>query len=245
MGIERSRWRLCDLRAALPAFAQYTDAALSRVLNRLGVRRKRGRLRVQSPDPAYLVKLLWIGAAWWRALTAPERVALVFADEMSLYRQPTLADRWFPVGAEPTAPLSWRANTRWRIGGGLDAVTGAVTQWAGKVLGVEGLCAFLAAVRERYGEREVVLVWDNWPVHRHPAVLACASELGIHILWLPTYAPWTNPIEKLWRWVRQEVVHHHDRADRWEELKQAVGTFLDRFVDGSHTLLRYVGLLPD
>jgi transposase len=236
---------LCDLRAALPAFAHYTDAAVSRALKRLGVRLKRGRLRIQSPDPAYLTKLLWISAAWLRALSEPARVALVFGDEVSIYRQPTLADRFFPVGAEPTADLSHKANTRWRISGGLDGVTGAVTQTAAKVMGVEKLCAFLAVLRERYGEREIVLVWDNWPIHRHPEVLACASALRIHVLWLPTYAPWTNPIEKLWRWMRQEVIHHHCRADHWEEMKQAVTDFLDRFAEGSHRLLRYVGLLPD
>jgi len=152
---------LCDLRAALPAFAHYTDAALSRVLKRLGVRLKRGRLRVQSPDPAYLTKLVWISAAWLRALTEPERVALVFGDEVSIYRQPTLADRYFPVGEEPTAALSWRTNTRWRISGGFDGVTGAVLHTAAKVMGVVKLRQFLAALRERYGKREIVLVWDN------------------------------------------------------------------------------------
>jgi len=245
LGIERGRWRLCDVRAALPWLTHYTDAAVSRALKRLGVRLKRGRVRVQSPDPAYLTKLLWISAAWLRALTEPERVALIFGDEVSVYRQPTLADRWFPVGEEPTVTLSWRANTRWRISGGFDGVTGAVTQTAAKVMGVTKLCVFLARLRERYSAREIVLVWDNWPVHRHPDVLACASDLGIHILWLPTDAPWTNPIEKLWRWLRQEVIHYHRRADQWEEMKQAVTAFLDRFADGSHALLRYVGLLPD
>lgn len=88
-------------------------------------------------------------------------------------------------------------------------------------------------------------MWDNWPTHRHPEVLAKAEQLGIEILWLPTYAPWTNPIEKLWRWVRQEVVHHHRLSDRWEELKRRVAAFLERFSDGSPELLRYVGLLPD
>ena len=72
-----------------------------------------------------------------------------------------------------------------------------------------------------------------------------ASDLGIHILWLPTYAPWTNPIEKLWRWLRQEVIHCHRRADHWEGLKAAVTGCLDAFADGSTDLLRYVGLLPD
>ena len=63
---------------------------------------------------------------------------------------------------------------------------------------------------------------------------------------LPTYASWTNPIEKLWRWLRQEVLHLHRLADRLEELRAEVRRFLDRFALGSLELLRYVGLpVPD
>jgi transposase len=244
-GIPRTRWRLCDLRAALPWLAQYTDGGVSRALKRLGIRLKRGRLRVHSPDPAYLTKLVWIARALAAAVADPEQYVVLWGDEVSLYRQPTLADRYFPVGEAPTADLSHKANTRYRLCAGMAALTGAVTYVSGKTTGVSKLCQFLDTLRERYPTQTLVLIWDNWPVHRHPEVLACASDHGIDILWLPTYAPWTNPIEKLWRWLRQEVVHHHRCADAWEEMKGAVRGFLDRFVDGSTDLLRYVGRLPD
>ncbi len=62
---------------------------------------------------------------------------------------------------------------------------------------------------------------------------------------LPTYAPWLNPIEKLWHWLKQEVLHHHSLADDWEGLKAAVAAFLARFAHGSSALLRDVGLCLD
>jgi transposase InsO family protein len=244
-GIARSRWRLRDLRVALPWLAAYTDGGVSLALKRLGIRLKRGRLRVHSPDPAYATKLAWIAQALAAAVAAPEQYVVRWGDEMSLYRQPTLADRYFPRGEEPTAPLSHKANTRYRLCAAMAAGTGAVTYVSGKRTGVEKLCQFLGALRARYPAATLVLIWDNWPVHRHPDVLTAASEFGIAILWLPTYAPWTNPIEKLWRWLRQEIVHHHRCADAWEEMKAAVRGFLDRFAAGSDDLLRYVGLLPD
>lgn len=244
-GIPRSRWRLCDLRAALPWLAQYTDSGVSLALKRLGIRLKRGRLRVHSPDPAYHTKLAWIAQALAAAVADPKKYVVLWGDEVSLYRQPTLAARYFPVGEEPTAQLSHKANTRYRLCAGMAAGTGAVTYVSGKTTGVSKLCQFLGALRERYPDGSVVLIWDNWPIHRHPDVLATASELGIDILWLPTYAPWTNPIEKLWRWLRQEIVHHHRYADAWEALRAAVRDFLDQFADGSTALLRYIGLLPD
>ncbi|HEV2237019.1 MAG TPA: transposase, partial [Ktedonobacterales bacterium] len=95
-----------------------------------------------------------------------------------------------------------------------------------------------------YPDQILVLAWDNWPVHRHPTVLATARALRIHVRWLPTYAPWTNPIEKLWRWLKQTCVHHHPLADRWDELRATLTAFLAQFTDGSPALLRYVGLLP-
>jgi hypothetical protein len=62
---------------------------------------------------------------------------------------------------------------------------------------------------------------------------------------IPTYAPWLNPIEKLWRWLRQDVLRLHQWADDWPMLLSQVHAFLDQFAHGSRDLLRYVGLLGD
>ena len=172
-------------------------------------------------------------------------MALVYGDEFGVCRQPTLAPVFYPVGAEPTAPLSYRGNTKHRVCGGLDAVSGRVLRVAGAKVGVATLTRFLRDLRAAYPGHYLFLAWDNWPVHKHPAVAAEARRQRIRFLWLPTYAPETNPIEKLWRWLKQERLHHHRRADRWDELKQEVAAFLDRFAHGSDDLLRYVGLLPN
>jgi transposase len=108
---------------------------------------------------------------------------------------------------------------------------------------VANLKRLLAKLRRAYpaGQR-LILIWDNWPVHANPAVLEAASALGVEILWLPTYAPWTNPIEKLWRWLAEDLLRHHAKADRWRELQQEAFAWLDRFAGPSPDLLRYVGL---
>lgn len=214
-------------------------------LKRLGVLRKRGRLSIHSPDPDYEAKLFRIEQAIEAALRHPERVSLVYGDEFSLYRQPTLASVYARKGEEPKAQLSLRANTRMRISGALDVRTGRVIYTEGYKMGIRQLKLFLGKLRDAYPERILMLVWDNWTVHHHPQVLAEAQRLNIHILWLPTYAPWTNPIEKLWRWLKQTHLHYHRKADLWDELKAQVRDFLAQFANGSKPLLRYVGLLPD
>jgi len=105
------------------------------------------------------------------------------------------------------------------------------------------LCRWLEQVRAFYGEEmRIVLAWDNWPVHRHEKVLAAAEAQRIELLFLPTYAPWTNPIEKLWRKLKQELVYLHRCAEDWVVLKQQIGDFLNQWEAPSPQLLTYVGL---
>ena len=244
-GLERARWRLADLATAVPDLAGYSRSGLSRLLRRHGVRLKRGRLRLHSPDPEYEAKLARLERARALARRFPRRVGLWYADETSVYRQPTLAGTWAPVGEEPTADLSHRANTRHRRCGALDVGSGRVVHTGGSRVDVAHLRRFLRALRAADPARYLFLAWDNWPVHKHEAVLAEARAQRVRILWLPTYAPWTNPTEKLWRWLKQEAVHHHRHADDWAGLTARVGAFLDRFADGSDALLRYVGEWAD
>jgi hypothetical protein len=244
-GIARTRWRLHDLRQVLPVVQHYTLPGLSLALRRLKIRRKRGRLAVTSPDPAYDRKLDWIDRAVAQARAHPDQVVTVYGDEYTLERQPKLGSVWTGPGPMPRVHLAAGRNFTYRYSGVLDVVRGRVLWDAALIMGVSNLRTFLRKLRRAYPTQTLVLIWDNWPVHQHPDVLQLAAEVGIQILWLPTYAPWTNPIEKLWRWLIEEVLRHHQRADHWTDLKQDVAAFLDRFAEGSDDLLRYVGLSPD
>lgn len=244
-GCPGARWRLADLARLVPAFNAYTISGMSRALHRLGLRLKRGRLCLHSPDPAYVDKANAIQDAVQTARTNAETEIVLFADEASCYRQPTLADTWFPRGEESTAPLSHRSNSRHRLCAGLNAVSGQVVWTSAYTTTVPELIRWLEAVANAYPTHHVTIVWDNWPVHKHPLVLAHAERSAITIVWLPTYAPWLNPIEKLWRWLKHTVLHQHRLADDWDQLIDRMGAFLDQFATPAPDLLRYVGLSID
>lgn len=226
----------------LPVLAGRSLASISRALRRAGVSRQRGHLAVHSPDPAYQTKLAWVARAGAQA--ADPGVTVLYGDEFSFHRQPTLAPVYAPRGQDPRARGAATANTRYRVAGALNAQTGEVTWLAHSKIGVINLKRFLSRLRRRYPTGRLVLIWDNWPIHQHPGVLEAASLLAIDLLWLPTYAPWTNPIEKLWRWCKQDLLHHHASAHQWPTLRQRVRAWLDQFATPSPDLLRYVGLLP-
>jgi transposase len=242
-GVARARWRIADLRAAVPWAARYSVSGLARALTRLRIGRQRGRLRLHSPDPAYQEKEWDIRHVCSLAFTAYRPPVVLYGDEFSLYRQPPLGPAFAPVGADVPVALSCRSNTYHRYAGALNVATGQLTWLARARMGVDNLRRFLAKLRAVYPTPPLSLIWDNWPVHRHPDVLARAAALDIELLWLPTYAPWLNPIEKLWRWLSEDLLRHHRLADRFDELRRRVAAWLDQFTRPSPALLRYVGLL--
>jgi hypothetical protein len=244
-----SRWTLRTVRAALPELAQRSLSGIWRLLQRSGWRWRRGRPQQFSPDPAYATKVASLLACLREAAQKPGRVEVLFLDEMGFTRWPEPGRDWGPVAPAP-APVADRqgaSNRLWRIVGALNAQTGQVTTLDGYIVGRRQLGQFARQLDATYPEAErIVLVEDNWSIHHHDDVLSVVAELPrLEIVWLPTYAPWLNPIEKLWRKLRQEVLRQHRLAGDWDGLLARVRAFFGQFAQGSAELLAYVGLRGD
>jgi transposase len=244
-----SRWTLRGIRATFAWLHDYTLSGVWRVLQRAGLRVRAARLRHYSPDAEYGAQVAYLEACLREAATQPDEVVLVFLDEMGYYRWPDAARTWglAAPAAPPTAQAAGPNNQQWRIIGALNALTGQVDYLDGYIVGRAKLITFYQQLARAYPHAQrIYVVQDNWSIHTHPEVLAALDALPqIAPVWLPTYAPWLNPIEKLWRWLREAVLKLHRLADAWAVLRQRVHAFLDQFADGSHDLLRYVGLLGE
>ena len=170
---------------------------------------------------------------------------MLFTDEVSFYRQPSQAWLWAWLGRrQPRLRYSHRANTVMRVVGVLDALSAQVRVWDFPRVTADRLARCWKELGACYPQaRKIYLVMDNWPVHFHAKVeAALASEPRIEVLPLPTYAPWLNNIEKLWRWVKQQVTHAHPWCDDFLQFKEQVLAEFHRLASGSPELKRYCGL---
>lgn len=271
-GYPQSRWSLQRILESCPWLQLKTLGGLSQLLKRLGIRFKRARDYVHSPDPDYLEKLAYLEQYYQAAQEEPERVVFLYLDEFTYQRQPTLARAYAACGHQQVhAARSHRSDTQCRGIAVLNALTGQVLYRQYHRISLANLSAFYQLIRANYPQAETIYVaQDNWPVHVHPQVLATLQPqaspfwprcphnwptevstppppdpLPIQLLFLPTYASWLNPIEKLWRWLRQDLLHLHPFSDDWQALQQAVIDFMLPFAHASTPLLRYTGLLYD
>jgi hypothetical protein len=271
--LPRTRWRLQDLIAVCDWLTLTTESSLSHLLSRLHLSYQRGRDWVHSPDPDYEAKRQHLNRLDQQVRAAGGQQVLLYLDEFTYYRQPTLSFAFAPTGEQPLAVRSHRSNTPTRLLGALDALTARVHALQASRIGVAQLVALYQQLTRAYPEAErLYVVQDNWPVHYHPDVLVAlepqqspfplrgcpswgvepsarakrrwgALNLPIQLVPLPTYASWLNPIEKLWRWLKQDLLHLHPFADDLAGLRQRVAAFLEQFAQGSPELLRYVGLV--
>ncbi len=211
-----SRWTLRGVRATFPWLKDYTLSGVWRLLRRHDLRIRAARVRQHSPDPEYLAKLEHLLAYLRDAAAHPDQVVLVFLDEMGYYRWPKEGRTWSTAAPNP-APLADRDgpnNKQWRVIGALNALTGRVDYLDAYIIGREKVIVFYRQLAAAYGDaRRIYVVQDNWSIHTHPEVQAALSELPrIEPVWLPTYAPWLNPIEERptdYTWRRRQPQQQH------------------------------------
>lgn len=238
-----NRWTLDWIRATFACMASYTPSGVWRFLDRLGLRLRSAKVQQFSPDPEYANKVAELEMVLWEAGRYPRSVTAVFMDQMGFSRWPDPGRDW--GGVPPLADRRGAKNQLWRLVGALNPLTGQVDYRDAYIVGRAKVIQFYGQLVEAYPQaRRLYVIQDNWSIHSHPDVLEGLQKWP-HVtpVWLPTYAPWLNPIEKLWRWLRQDVLKLHRWADDWPTLLGQVHRFLDQFAQGSQRLLEYVGLL--
>lgn len=75
------------------------------------------------------------------------------------------------------------------------------------------VCELLERLHQLYSDLPIVLVMDNARYQKCKLVLEKAQHLNIRIVFLTPYSPNLNLIERLWKFVKKEVLynkHYHD-----------------------------------
>jgi putative transposase len=244
--VPASRWTLQHMKDTFDFLSDYSLSGISLLVRAAGIQVRHGRPQSFSPDPAYQQKEAALLAALRHVGQSCGQVVGLFVDELSYTRWPEPSSNWCAQAPEPR-PLADRKQSpyqRYRVVGALNATSGRVHVQQDSHIDRRVFSRFVHRLDQAYPQAQTIyLIWDNWPVHHSDVVKETLAQLPrVHVIPLPTYSPWLNPIEKLWRKFRQEVDYLHPLADDWKRLRERVQAFFDQFAQGSADLLRYVGL---
>jgi transposase len=209
----RTRWSCAALAAELAARrgVRVSQETVRRWLHELGYVWKRARHVARDDDPERIPKLARIRQLIEGLLPAE---ALFFADELDIHLLAKLGCEWMLRGTQ-TEVMTPGMNRKHYLAGALNMVTGKLLHVTGerknRWLFIELLRVIDRACPAAKFTKLYVVV-DNYGIHKAKAVVTwLAAHPRFELVFLPSYCPRANPIERAFGDVHDKCTRNHKR----------------------------------
>jgi transposase len=213
----RTRWSCATVALELQARRGVAVSAetVRRWLHELGWEWKRAKLVAKDDDPQRVEKLARIRYAFEHLRAG---TALFFADELDISLLPKVGYQWMPKGAQVEV-LTPGTNEKRYLAGALDITTGTTPHcvWYRKTTGLFlDLLGTLDREYPAWAFARLSVVVDNSKIHYAGEVEKwLAAHPRFKLLYLPTYCPKANPIERAFGDVHDKCTRNHTRKRMW------------------------------
>ena len=208
----RTRWSCQTLALELRARrgVKVSRETVRRWLHEQGYVWKRARHVARDDDPERVTKLARI-----RHIVEHLRPSevLLFIDELDIHLLPKIGYEWMLRGTQ-TEVMTPGTNQKQYLAGALDYLTGKMVHVMG-----ERKNRWLAIDLLRRLDRQfptatkIYLVADNYRIHKAKAVEEWLKHHPrFEIVWLPSYCPKANPIERAFGDVHDKCTRNHKRT---------------------------------
>jgi transposase len=182
----------------------YPKSPVSRILKNLGWTPQVPITRAVQRDEEAIER--WQQEVWpaLRRQARRQRRAVVLVDEAGFYLLPGVVRTYGPRRLTPVI-YEWQTRDHLCVMGGVTPEGKVYTLARQESLNGLHSIEFLAHLLRHAGER-LLVIWDRSPLHRRVAVTKYIEGVGRKRLWveaLPAYAPDLNPVEWLWRRLKQ------------------------------------------
>ena len=184
---------------------------MRRWLHELGWVWRRAHLIAKDDDPLRIQRL---GLIRFHHDYLGKRERLVFADELDIHLLPKVGAQWVPQGSRHEVMTPGK-NEKHYLAGALDTSTGALYYTLGERKNNGLFRELLNELDQTYLASQIdriYVVVDNYIIHKAQAVNQWLEKHPrLELLWLPTYCPKANPIERAFGDVHDKCTRNHQR----------------------------------
>jgi transposase len=208
---------------------EYCRERVRQVLHELGFRLRRLRHRhlraKREEQEAFVTELETLLEDW------PEDWELLFVDEATVRRHPTLTAQWCLVDEVPEVPTG-DDHAKVHVYGAVAPLTGRTHYHLSPTLGKEEFAQFLQHLLVYHPGKRLLVIHDRGEQHKGAPVEAMvrAAQGRLVLKAQPAYSPELNPQERIWKWLRRVVTHNHWFATLTEQI-EAIRNFF-RYLAG-------------
>lgn len=140
---------------------------------------------------------------------------------------------WIKKGKSKAIPAN-TGRSRLNLTGAIDILSHRIHVREDKTLNAGATVAFFQKLEEAYPAMSRLHVFcDNASYYRNKEVAEYLKTSKVQLHFLPPYSPNLNPIERLWKWMK-EVVIYNTYYEEFEAFKEAIFGFFDNLNLLSH-----------
>lgn len=166
--------------------------------------------------------------------------AMVFVDAAHFVHGAFLGMVWCFVRIFIPSPSG---RKRFNVLGALNAVSREVLTITNETyINSQSVCLLLLQIAQHYGSMPITVVLDNARYQRCALVQGYAADLGIELLYLPSYSPQLNLIERYWRFLRKKClysIYYPDFIRFKAAIEKCILTSLYKYADELESMLSW------
>ena len=220
----------------------YNVHYLSALLKSMGYSYQKARFVSGHLDPQ--ARAQWLSRQWPKILELAQRknAYLFFGDEASFPQWGTLTYTWAKKGEQPTVETSGKRKG-YKVFGLIDYFSGRFFfKCQEERLNSQTYAAYLKEVLSKT-RKHIVLIQDGARYHTSAAMKAFFEQHKhrLSVFELPSYSPDYNPIEKLWKKVKEKGTHLQ-YFPTFDALKDKVHETLSFFENAKQEVLSLMGM---
>ena len=151
---------------------------------------------------------------------------ICFIDGVHPTHNTQLSYGWIKKGTRKEI-CSNTGRQRINISGAIDVIDKKLYYQEDKMLNSEATIAFLEKIEKSYPDKTKIYVFsDNAKYYKNKSVQNFIKNSKIYLCYLPSYSPNLNPIERLWKWMKERVMYN-TYYQEFDDFKHAIFGFLE------------------